>query len=58
MKLFLNKSKQGGKVRYLNLAINELDLYLDYTVFSIMAIYVLSSNSLEIGIMGACFTAP
>ncbi|BBH51810.1 hypothetical protein [Fluviispira sanaruensis] len=45
-------------MRYLNLAINELDLYLDYTVFSIMAIYVLSSNSLEIGIMGACFTAP
>ncbi|WP_186646646.1 MFS transporter [Fluviispira vulneris] len=45
-------------MRYLNLAINELDLYLDYTVFSIMAIYVLSSNSLEIGIMGTCFTAP
>ncbi|TDB60293.1 hypothetical protein [Photorhabdus khanii] len=44
--------------KYISIGVNELDTYLDYTILSIMAIYILHSTPSEIGILGACFAIP
>ena len=37
---------------------NELDTYLDYTVFTLICLYHLNASTFEMGILGACFAAP
>ncbi|MCU5771753.1 hypothetical protein N5923_08735 [Erwiniaceae bacterium BAC15a-03b] len=44
--------------KYISICANELDTYLDYTIFTIIAIYTLYAFPSLIGILGACFAIP
>ncbi|MBU2896622.1 MFS transporter [Vibrio hepatarius] len=44
--------------KYLSIAANECDTYLDYTLFTLVAVYILQASPSEIGILGACYAIP
>ncbi|MBC8952671.1 MFS transporter [Xenorhabdus sp. PB62.4] len=45
-------------IKYIGIGANEFDTYLDYAIFNIIAIYLLHSDPLQLGILGACFSLP
>jgi MFS family permease len=45
-------------IKYISLATNELDTYLDYALVSIVAIYMYNAAPSEMGGIGACFALP
>ncbi|CDG98967.1 MFS transporter [Xenorhabdus bovienii] len=45
-------------IKYIGIGANELDTYLDYAIFNIIAIYLLNAEPLQLGILGACFSLP
>ncbi|MDC9589963.1 MFS transporter [Xenorhabdus sp. XENO-10] len=45
-------------IKYISIGANELDTYLDYAIFNIIAIYLLHAEPLQLGILGACFALP
>ncbi|WNK51666.1 MFS transporter (plasmid) [Pantoea agglomerans] len=44
--------------KYIGIAANELDTYLDYALLSITAIYIYNARPNEMGFLGACFAVP
>ncbi|MGF1681199.1 MFS transporter [Photobacterium minamisatsumaniensis] len=44
--------------KFISIGSGELDTYLDYTIFSIISIYVFSATPFEVGILGSCFAIP
>lgn len=44
--------------KYIGIAANELDTYLDYALLSIVAIYIYNAKPNEMGFLGACFAVP
>ncbi|TFH89433.1 MFS transporter [Vibrio ouci] len=44
--------------KYLSIAANECDTYLDYALFTLVAIYILRASPFEIGVLGACYSLP
>ena len=44
--------------KYIAIAADELDTYFDYTLFSVVSIFLLGANSVEVGILGCCYAAP
>lgn len=44
--------------KYLSIAANECDTYLDYALFTLVAIYILQASPSEIGFLGACYALP
>ncbi|PHM44738.1 MFS transporter [Xenorhabdus mauleonii] len=45
-------------LKYIGIAANEFDTYLDYALLSIVAIYMYHATPLEMGWLGACFALP
>ncbi|MDC9581489.1 MFS transporter [Xenorhabdus sp. PR6a] len=45
-------------LKYIGIAANELDTYLDYALLSIVAIYMYHATPSEMGWLGACFALP
>lgn len=44
--------------KYFGMGVNELDTYLDYTLFSVLILYVFHASPSHVGWMGACFAIP
>ncbi|MDX7987330.1 MFS transporter [Xenorhabdus sp. 12] len=45
-------------LKYIGIAANEFDTYLDYAFLSIVAIYLYNATPVEMGGLGACFALP
>ncbi|MFD3249200.1 MFS transporter [Rahnella aquatilis] len=45
-------------LKYIGIAANELDTYLDYALLSIVAIYICNATPSQMGGLGACFALP
>ncbi|GAA5269320.1 MFS transporter [Vibrio cholerae] len=44
--------------KYFSIVANECDTYLDYALFTLVAIYTLQASPSEIGVLGACYALP
>lgn len=45
-------------IKYVSIGSNELDTYLDYAVFNLIAIFILHASPEKLGILGSCFALP